>query len=252
MFTNKNSILRFIQILIIIILIFVIIYILYKQYIIKETFENGNSNIENMIYYDEHNKIIDSENIEKDEQDIAKKYIKPDNVVLELGARYGTVSCVINKILNNKSNQVVIEPDEKVWDALDKNKKLNNCDFHIIKGFISNKKFSLSNDGYGSTAIVSNESNESNESKIESYSLQDIESKFNLKFDTLVVDCEGCLETFFDEYPHMYIQLKNITFEEDYPNKCNYEKIKANLIENGFKKIYENHNQVLRSMWQKN
>ena len=58
----------------------------------------------NMIYYDENNTIIDSENLEKDEQDIAKKYIDPDNVVLELGARYGTVSCVINKILKPNCN----------------------------------------------------------------------------------------------------------------------------------------------------
>lgn len=234
-YNNKKNI---IKPLVISIIICIITYIIYKTY-------RNNENFENMVYYDENNKIIDSENLEKDEQDIAKQYIDPDNVVLELGARYGTVSCVINKILNNKQNQVVIEPDVKVWDALEKNKNINDCGFHIIKGFISNKKFSLSDNGYGSSAI------ESQESQIESYSLQDIESKFNLKFDTLVADCEGCLETFFDEYPHMYNQLKNITFEEDYSHKCNYDKIKAKLLESGFVKVYEKFNEVLRSMWKK-
>ena len=227
-----------------IVLISIFLYIFYKIY--NRYKQNTFENFENLIYYDENNNIIDHENTEKDEQDIAKAYIEPNNVVLELGARYGTVSCVINKLLNNKTNQVVIEPDEKIWDSLEKNKQNHNCEFHIVKGFISNKRFALSDSGYGSTAI------ESSESKIQSYSLQDIETKYNLKFDTLVVDCEGCLETFFDEYPHMYVQLKNITFEEDYSDKCNYEKIKSKLIEHGFVKVYEKLNVILRSMWKKN
>ena len=254
--TKTNLQKSIITIIIIVSIISIILYILYKKTNIYDSFENKIDNIntntgnistfDNMVYYDENNKIIDSENLEKDEQDIAKLYIEPDNVVLELGARYGTVSCVINKILNNKTNQVVIEPDDKVWDALELNKKNNNCEFHIIKGFISNKNFSLSDNGYGSSAI------ETSDTKIKSYSLQDIESQHNLKFDTLVVDCEGCLETFFDEYPHMYNQLKNITFEEDCSDKCNYDKIKAKLTEHGFIKVYEKFNVVLRSMWKKN
>ena len=55
---------------------------------------------------------------------MAKEYIKKDDVVLELGARYGSVFCVINSKLSNKNNQVSIEPDSRVWDALEKNKQL--------------------------------------------------------------------------------------------------------------------------------
>lgn len=61
---------------------------------------------------------IDINSIEKAEQDLAKKYILENDVVLELGARYGSVSCIINSKLNNKNNQVVVEPDERVWEAL--------------------------------------------------------------------------------------------------------------------------------------
>ena len=249
-FINKKNLI-YIKLCIIILLISIILFFLHKEYIKKiktyETFEDTNDDrFADLIYYDENNNIIDSENLEKDEQDIAKKYIDPDNVVLELGARYGTVSCVINRILNNKKNQVVIEPDETVWDSLENNKNINKCDFYIIKGFVSNRNFELSDQGYSSSAT------ESTNSKIKSYSLEDIELQLKLKFDTLVVDCEGCLETFFDEYPHMYIQLKNITFEEDQSHMCNYDKIKEKLVEHGFVKVYEKFNQVLRSMWKKN
>lgn len=89
--------------------------------------------------------------MEKPEQDLANDFIRKNDVVLELGARYGSVSCTINNILNNKHNQVVVEPDDRVWNALEDNRHRNNCDFHIVKGFISNKNLDLTNmdDWYG-------------------------------------------------------------------------------------------------------
>ena len=45
---------------------------------------------------------IDIDHVEKTEQDLANEYILENDVVLELGARYGSVSCVINSKLNNK------------------------------------------------------------------------------------------------------------------------------------------------------
>ena len=66
-----------------------------------------------MKIYDENNNLVDINNIEVVEQQQAKEYIKPDDIVLELGARYGSVSCIVNNILNDKYNQVVVEPDRK-------------------------------------------------------------------------------------------------------------------------------------------
>jgi CO/xanthine dehydrogenase FAD-binding subunit len=54
-----------------------------------------------------------------DIEHIEKQYILENDIVLELGA------CVINSKLNNKKNQVVVEPNDRVWDALEKN-KINN------------------------------------------------------------------------------------------------------------------------------
>jgi len=187
---------------------------------------------------DLYGKVIDIDRIEKREQDLAKQYILEDDVVLELGARYGSVSCVINSKLSNKLNQVVVEPDQRVWDALEKNKHRNDCEFHIVNGFISNKKLDLTNmdcylGGYGSTFI------ESETTLIPSYSLDEISKKYGLTFNVLVADCEGFLEVFFDENPNMYDQLRLFIFEADYPKKCNYDKIKKKLIEKNFNKIVD-------------
>ncbi len=187
--------------------------------------------------------IVDIEHVEKPEQDLVNKYILEDDVVLELGARYGSVSCIINSKLNNKYNQVVVEPDHRVYNALENNKNVNNCHFHIVKGFISNKKLGLTNlncciDGYGATYL------EDNNTKISSYSLNEIKEKYSLNFNVLVADCEGFLECFFDENPYFYDNLRLIIFEADYPEKCNYNKIKNTLLKKRFTKILEGHQNV--------
>ena len=196
-----------------------------------------------MIILDLNGNKVNTEKIEKPEQDLANQYISENDVVLELGARYGSVSCVINSKLNNKNNQVVVEPDNRVWNALEKNKTNNNCKFNIVKGFISNKKLDLKNlnvchGGYGATFV------ENNNTKIPSYSLDEIKNKYNLNFNVLVADCEGFLELFFDENPDFYDSLRLIIFEADYPEKCDYNKIKNKLTEKKFNKLLEGHQNV--------
>jgi len=189
---------------------------------------------------------ININRIEKREQSLAKQYINENDVVFELGARYGSVSCIINSKLNCKSNQVVVEPDERVWEALERNKKINNCEFNIIKGFVSSKKLGLTSlnsyGGYGTTYIINDES------KIPSYTMDEIIKKYNLVFNVLVADCEGFLEIFFDENPTFYDNLRLIIFEADYPKKCNYTKIRCALKEKGFIEKLKGHQNV----WIKN
>jgi len=192
---------------------------------------------------DQYNNQIDTQSIEKFEQVLANEFIRETDVVLELGARYGSVSCVINFKLNNKTNQVVVEPDDRVWNALKLNRDRNNCKFNIVKGFISNKKLGLTEldcclGGYGATFV------ENNETKIPSYTLNEIKEIYNLNFNVLVADCEGFLEVFFDENPDFYDNLRLIIFEADYPEKCNYDKIRNNLQKKGFTKLLEGHQNV--------
>ena len=70
-----------------------------KDDILKQIIENDlyYKNGDAMKFYDEHNNLIDNNSIEKPEQDLVNQYILEDDIVLELGARYGSVSCTINK-----------------------------------------------------------------------------------------------------------------------------------------------------------
>ena len=70
--------------------------------------------------------------IEIQEQLDAAAFILPDDVVLELGARWGGVSIVINSQLKDKTKHLAVEPDKRVWEVLEKNRDNHNCHFHIV------------------------------------------------------------------------------------------------------------------------
>lgn len=194
------------------------------------------------------NKKIDINWLERFEQYDIIKYLPEDSIVLELGARFGTVSCIINKIILNPYNQVSVEPDERVWNALKYNKNNNNCSFNIFQGAISERRKKLVNldetQGYGTTS--SNiEGHYDSENEVNVISFKNLEKKYALKFNVLVADCEGCLGELLKDNPQIYDQLKLIFFEKDYPNTTNYREIERMLSKKGFVPLKSGHLHVI-------
>ena len=183
---------------------------------------------------------IDTDKTEYPEQCLAFSYIDPKSAVLELGARYGSVSCIINKVLENKQNQVSVEPDMTVWTALEENIQRNDCSVQVFKGFVSRSPRQLLPYGYAATSFGSETSD------IQSMTIEELEEQYQLKFDTLVADCEGFLGDFFSENPHLYDQLTTVIFEADYPDKCDYAKLRATLKEYGFREIVSGFQNVFK------
>ena len=94
-------------------------------------------------FYDEFDNTLtpDSLNIEHGTRYLVNKYINSDMKILELGSRYGTVSCVLDYLLKEPSTQLVcIEPDTYIIPCLNKNKLINNCSFNIYHGTISKEE----------------------------------------------------------------------------------------------------------------
>lgn len=174
---------------------------------------------------------IDYNNVEQHEWRLAQKYVKPSDCVLELGARYGTVSVVVDKILSNKNNLVCVEPDRSVWRFLEINRDYNGCQFTILKGTISKTPQKFFDCEYGSFTLNDERGETTN------YDLLQIQEVFGLKFNVLIADCEGCVCTLFKDYPNFINQLTTVIFEADGLNltKCNPEIIINLLIQNGFK-----------------
>jgi FkbM family methyltransferase len=196
-----------------------------------------------LTYFDEKGEKIDHFTHELPEQVIAYNIIPHDATVLELGARYGTVSCAVNRRLWNKQAQVVVEPDPAVWDALEGNRARNDCQFHIVKGFVSKRPLTLKQDGY-SSSIQAMDAEPSSAIACPCYTVEQIQETYGLKFDTLIADCEGGLGPFFDENREFIRQLRLITFEKDRWDLCNYEVIMYFLQENGFQRLQEGYHEI--------
>lgn len=179
--------------------------------------------------------------IELPEQVLVDQYIGADDVVLELGARYGSVSCIINRKLANPHNQVSVEPDSTIWGPLQRNRDKNGCAFHILKGGISKKPLKLVDRDYASHSV------ETTEATFPVFSLEEVEREYNLEFNTLVADCEGFLGKFMEENPRLYKSCSLFIFEKDYPHVCDYEIIRGKLREHGFNCLFSS----LHEVWSK-
>lgn len=182
---------------------------------------------------DENSLKVDTEVFEKREQIHAEAFIEPNDVVLELGARYGSVSVVINRKLNNPLNHVAVDPDDRIWSFLERNRDVNGCKFHILKGAISKFPLKLEENYYSTTSVPTTEP-----TSVKSYTLEEVQEMYGLKFTTLVADCEGFLGTFLDENPWLYDQLNTVLYEMDRVEKCDYDKIAKNLKEHGLTNLW--------------
>ena len=72
--------------------------------------------------------------MEWDEWNLVRALVQPHNVVLELGARFGTTSCVLAERTGNNGNVVAVEPDPKAHKQL-----LRNRQRHVRHNTASNR-----------------------------------------------------------------------------------------------------------------
>ena len=174
---------------------------------------------------------------------LINKYVKSDMKVLELGARYGTVSVCLDYILDNPVEQLLcVDPDSKIMACLHKNKERNNCTFNIFNGAISKKELYVCYNGCGwETKTYIEPPRHLLSEKIECLSLEEIHKKYNIDFDCLLADCEGFLLEFIRENGEFFDNLKCVIYEEDCGENhpinntfINYSEVEQFLISKGF------------------
>ena len=187
--------------------------------------------------YNMKNELLENTNWEYGEQLLLEKYLNKNDNILQLGGNIGGSCIMADKLLDKNNINICVEPNKEIINTLNKNKKYTNSNFTILNGVISdnnNLKLSTTNDTIDNNYWGSSVSNKGN-IDIKSYSLKSIPNIE--KINVLFADCEGCLESFIDEYEYFLKQLRLIIFEADQPEICDYEKIKNILIKNNFKNI---------------
>ena len=182
-------------------------------------------------YLDERSQVIPHLKNEREEQLWVAEHLPKDARVLELGARYGTVSCLVSAIVDEPTKHVAVEPDVFVLPALIYNKLTHSGKFHIVVGAISRHPVCLDYTcGYGNHLTQG-------QPNIQTFTVEEIEKMYDVSFNCLIADCEGALEMFCRQNPELLTRLDTVIFEADCPQRCDYDYVKRVLELNGLKHV---------------
>ena len=145
------------------------------------------------------------------EQKMAVRYLRGQEKVLEIGGNIGRNSLVIASILENSNNLVTLESDVNISKQLSENRDLNNMKFYIESSALSKRK--LIQKGW---VTKPSETLEPNFMWVNTITLEQLTTKYNIKFDTLVLDCEGAFYYILMDMPEILDNINLIIMENDY------------------------------------
>jgi FkbM family methyltransferase len=147
------------------------------------------------------------------EQKMVVRYLTGKEKVLEIGANIGRNSLVIASILgnDNQRNFVSLESDINIANQLTHNRELNNFNFHIESSALSNRK--LIQKGWDTKP---SETLEEGFTLVKTITLAELKNKYNIDFDTLVLDCEGAFYYILMDMPELLNNINLIIMENDY------------------------------------
>jgi len=169
-------------------------------------------------------------NDELPEQKMVVRYLTGLEKVLEIGGNIGRNSLVIGYLLrNNINNFVALECDNDIANQLRENRDINNMNFHIEQSALS--KRNLIQRGWDTfvSDIVPN-----GYKKVNAITLEQLQLKYNIEFDTLVLDCEGAFYYILIDMPEILNNINLIIMENDY-HDINHKKYIDNILkENNF------------------
>ena len=178
------------------------------------------------------------------EQVMAVMYIKPDDIVLEIGGNIGRNSCIIASLLNDSKNLVVFESFDTIAQQLKENRDLNNLNFHIEDCAISKCDIyqnKLYQNGWNTKPYYEMNNQELETwAKIKTATWGDIKNKYNnMIFDTLVADCEGALYYILRDEPTFLENFKKIIIENDFFHNFNHKlAVDEEFKKFNFKRVY--------------
>jgi FkbM family methyltransferase len=178
-------------------------------------------------------------NDEIPEQIMACSFIESDQTVLELGSNIGRNTLVISCFLKDSNQLVTLETDPKTAEKLKNNRDVNHFQFNIENSALfaeSDTRLLLQKENSWDTLVSDKMLSDHN--KVKTITFHELEKKYNKKFDTMVVDCEGSLYYIFQDFPDILNDITTIIMENDYHNLSHKNFVNEFMIRNGFTCIY--------------
>jgi FkbM family methyltransferase len=172
-------------------------------------------------------------NYELPEQRMVVRYLTGKEKVLEIGGNVGRNSLIISSILSENggrdNNLVTLECDENIAKQLTENRELNNFKFHIENSALSKRNLIQKGwDTIESDVVLDGYK------PVKTITLQQLTDKYNIQFDTLVLDCEGAFYYILMDMPEILDNINLIIMENDYFDISKKKYIDEILRNNNF------------------
>ena len=170
-------------------------------------------------------------NEELPEQKMVVRYLTGNEKVLEIGGNIGRNSLIIGQMLkkNDNTNFVTLESDANIAQQLQENRDVNNLSFLIESSALSKRKLIQKGwDTIESDTLLEGYQN------VNTITLEELYAKYNIVFDTLVLDCEGAFYYILMDMPEILDNIKLIIMENDYYEISKKIYIDKILIQNNF------------------
>lgn len=168
-------------------------------------------------------------NEELPEQKMVVRYLTGNEKVLEIGANIGRNTLVIASILNNDRNLLTLECDENISKQLIENRDINNFNFYVENSALSKRKLIQKDWDTVPSDILLDSYN-----WVNTITLEELKNKYNIQFDTLVLDCEGAFYYILMDMPEILDNINLIIMENDYHNINHKLYINEVLMLNNF------------------
>jgi FkbM family methyltransferase len=165
------------------------------------------------------------------EQRMSIRYLSGNENVLEIGGNIGRNSLVIGSLVKNL---VVLESDTTISRQLTQNRDINNYHFHIENSALSKRKLIQKGWDTKPSDVL-----EDGYKWVNTISFDDIQSKYNIVFDTLVLDCEGAFYYILMDMPEILENIKLIIMENDYHHIAHKNFVDEVLFRNNFRIDYQ-------------
>jgi len=171
------------------------------------------------------------------EQILSIKFLTGNEKVLEIGSNIGRNTFIISHILNTNNNHslVSLESCTEIYEKLVENKEGTG-----LKCFLENSALSKRNliqDPSNWDTVVSDVVLEGYQ-KVNTITFDELEKKYNITFDTLVLDCEGAFFYILLDMPEILNNINLIIMENDYHDSEQKKYIDSILKNKGFVVIH--------------
>jgi len=181
--------------------------------------------------------------LEITEQKFAVTYLTGNEKVLEIGGNIGRNSLVIATILSKKNNNnfLVLESDFDIASQLIDNRDLNNFTFHVECSALSKRKLIQQGwDTIPSDVLLPGYN------WVNTIDLENLKNKYNIEFDTLVLDCEGAFYYILMDMPEILENINLILVENDYKEVSQKNYVDEVLKKNNF---YLDYSEYCEAAW---